>query len=253
MNFPSPLLLLFCCAPLLFGACTSVKSDDHSYTYVYQHQTQPPREVTETVTTKTVRTRNYVPRRGEEADSGTSKEGNSGASDREIIEGLRSDPFAPSRIPGQGAREIPPGSETGMFSPAEAVLVPGEPEFVPVPVFAETQVSAPRAYGLRPAVSVGVSYPTLRAPRPVVVGVPWFASATRFSRPVPAGMCQSSSGGFGFGASCGRYSPAHTGIRPAGSGCYFPRASCGGAFLQQASYARALPQTPAGARPVPRM
>jgi hypothetical protein len=43
-----------------FSACTSLKRDDHSYTYIYQHNPNPQRQVVETVTTHQTRTRRLV-------------------------------------------------------------------------------------------------------------------------------------------------------------------------------------------------
>ena len=43
----------------VFSACTSVRRDDHSYTYIYQHNPGPQRQVVETVTTHQTRTRRY--------------------------------------------------------------------------------------------------------------------------------------------------------------------------------------------------
>jgi hypothetical protein len=45
---------------LTLGACTTVKKDDHSYTYVYQHNVTPPKQVVETVTTRETRRRRYT-------------------------------------------------------------------------------------------------------------------------------------------------------------------------------------------------
>jgi hypothetical protein len=42
------------------NACTSMKRDDHSYVSVYQHQAAPPRQVVETLTTRSTRTRHYT-------------------------------------------------------------------------------------------------------------------------------------------------------------------------------------------------
>jgi hypothetical protein len=44
----------------VFSACTSIKRDDHSYTYIYQHNPGPQRQVVETVTTHQTRTRRYT-------------------------------------------------------------------------------------------------------------------------------------------------------------------------------------------------
>jgi hypothetical protein len=42
------------------SACTSVKRDDHSYTYIYQHTPGPQRQVVETVTTHQTKTRRFT-------------------------------------------------------------------------------------------------------------------------------------------------------------------------------------------------
>lgn len=55
-QFHLPLCLLIATS---LGACTSVKRDDHSYTYIYQHNPGPQRQVLETVTTQSTRTRRY--------------------------------------------------------------------------------------------------------------------------------------------------------------------------------------------------
>ena len=53
---PFTLLIL----SVAFSACTSVRRDDHSYTYIYQHNPGPQRQVVETVTTHQTRTRRYT-------------------------------------------------------------------------------------------------------------------------------------------------------------------------------------------------
>ncbi len=53
----APTLSLLIAASL--GACTTMKRDDHSYTYIYQHNPSPQRQVVETVTTHSTRTRRY--------------------------------------------------------------------------------------------------------------------------------------------------------------------------------------------------
>jgi hypothetical protein len=74
----------------LFSSCTSVRHDDHSYVSVYQHQDAPPRQVVETVTTNSTRTRRYaVP----EAAIPTERDGTiSAANDPDF----REDPLFPS-------------------------------------------------------------------------------------------------------------------------------------------------------------
>jgi hypothetical protein len=42
------------------GACTTMKRDDHSYTYIYQHNAGPQPQVLETVSTQSTRTRRYT-------------------------------------------------------------------------------------------------------------------------------------------------------------------------------------------------
>jgi hypothetical protein len=113
----STLLTFPLLAPLIFGACTSVKTDDHSYTYVYQHNAQPAREVTETVTTKTTRTRYNQPR-DVEPDPGAAEERTQGASDGEIIENMRSDPFPTGRSKGFSYQPPEPVPHAGLPVPA---------------------------------------------------------------------------------------------------------------------------------------
>lgn|GEM_PF-2767940 len=45
---------------LPLGACTTIKKDDHSYSYIYQHNATPPKQVVETVTTRETRNRRYT-------------------------------------------------------------------------------------------------------------------------------------------------------------------------------------------------
>jgi hypothetical protein len=59
MKSKTPFLLAMSIANL-FSSCTSVRQDDHSYVSVYQHQDAPPRQVVETVTTNSTRTRRYA-------------------------------------------------------------------------------------------------------------------------------------------------------------------------------------------------
>ena len=88
MKTPTP------CAAILFVAtcltsCTTSKTtvDDHSYRYFYQHNAAPPRQVEETVTTHSTRTRHY-----QTAADGGVREGEGGAySDAEAAESLRWD------------------------------------------------------------------------------------------------------------------------------------------------------------------
>jgi hypothetical protein len=250
MNFQS--LWILGCAPLLVGACTSVKSDDHSYTYVYQHQTTPPREVTETVTTKTVRTRHYSPRLEEgrrevDSDPAPREERRSGATDREILEGLRSDPFTPPR--GSGSRDASSGSETGMVPAVEPAFAPGEPEWVPVPVFDAPRVAVPAGHGIRPGVSAGIAYPVFGEVRPVVVGVPVFGRVPGVYRPASPVPWQPVWGG---SAPRGWYPAARLGMRTAGGGCSAPRMDRGGVALPQAPV-KIVPAVYSGGRIASRM
>ena len=121
------LLVLPLLASLTFGACTSVKTDDHSYTYVYQHNAQPPREVTETVTTKTTRTR-YNASKDAEHDPATSDQAGQGASDGEIIENMRSDPFPPRRSKGFSQQQPQSIPYVGLAVPAVASPAPAAAE-----------------------------------------------------------------------------------------------------------------------------
>ena len=45
---------------LPLGACTTVNKDDHSYSYIYQHNVTPPKQVVETVSTRETRNRRYT-------------------------------------------------------------------------------------------------------------------------------------------------------------------------------------------------
>jgi hypothetical protein len=121
------LLILPLLASLTFGACTSVKTDDHSYTYVYQHNAQPPREVTETVTTKTTRTR-YNASKDVEHDPATSEQAGPGASDGEIIENMRSDPFPPARSKGFSRQQLQSIPYVGLAVPAAGSPAPAAAE-----------------------------------------------------------------------------------------------------------------------------
>jgi len=74
-------------------SCTTSKTtiDDHSYTYFYQHQAAPPRQVEETVTTNSTRTRRY-----QAPDERGVRDGDSlSLSDAEVAQGLGSDPLLP--------------------------------------------------------------------------------------------------------------------------------------------------------------
>lgn len=56
MKFATTLCLLIASS---LCACSTHKRDDHSYTYIYQHNPGPQRQVLETVTTQSTRTRRY--------------------------------------------------------------------------------------------------------------------------------------------------------------------------------------------------
>ncbi len=45
---------------LPLGACTTIKKDDHSYSYIYQHNATPPKQLVEAVTTRETRNRRYA-------------------------------------------------------------------------------------------------------------------------------------------------------------------------------------------------
>ncbi len=78
-------------AAACLSSCTTSKTtvDDHSYRYFYQHNSTPPRQVEETVTTHSTRTRHY-----ETPENGGVREGEGlSYSDAEAAQGLRWDPL----------------------------------------------------------------------------------------------------------------------------------------------------------------
>jgi hypothetical protein len=90
---PHPATLLIISGVL--SACTSVKRDDHSYTYIYQHNPAPQRQVVETVTTHQTRASRFTVTAPEDGPV-SSLEPDSARNDDGAEPDLRADPIAPS-------------------------------------------------------------------------------------------------------------------------------------------------------------
>jgi hypothetical protein len=112
----------------VLSACTSVKRDDHSYTYIYQHNPGPQMQVVETVTTHQTRARRFtVPEDGPVS----SQEPDFGRNDDGPEPDLRSDPLPPPvRRPAYLGR-VPDASLDFYRIPVRMVVAPYR---VPPPV-----------------------------------------------------------------------------------------------------------------------
>jgi hypothetical protein len=61
MKTKTPKLIpILAVAGSMLTSCSSIRRDDHSSVYFYQHQAAPTRQVVETVTTNSTRTRRYA-------------------------------------------------------------------------------------------------------------------------------------------------------------------------------------------------
>lgn len=107
--------LLIPVVAILLSACSTHRVDDHSYTYVYQHNAVPPREVLDTSTTRTTRTtrtHRYAPStRQEERSAVLREEEPIDVPDTEVRENLENDPILSPRRKTSYARPAPSSLE----------------------------------------------------------------------------------------------------------------------------------------------